>query len=77
MSTLTFSNKGCQAPEKEEAFKDGKRIGVIRLTGSEVVFRVDPGKTGRAVSKVQEDAPVELSVEELTEITEHVKTWRS
>jgi hypothetical protein len=44
------------------------RLGVIRLTNNKIVFRVDPDK----LTALSSDPPVELTAEELKELTEGV-----
>jgi hypothetical protein len=72
MSTLSFKSEDAVAPEKTVVYQHGKRVGVIRLTENKIMFRVDPDVASMVLSKVQADPVVEITAEELKELSERV-----
>jgi hypothetical protein len=53
MGTLVFNKEHASPPEQAIVYKEGKRIGAVRLTEkNELIFRVDPDAPSRSVSKV-------------------------
>jgi hypothetical protein len=70
MSLLSFNTKDAQGPERAIVYRKtpNMRLGVIRLTNNKIVFRVDPDK----LTALSSDPPVELTAEELKELTEGV-----
>jgi hypothetical protein len=69
MGTLVFNKEHASPPEQAIVYKEGKRIGAVRLTEkNELIFRVDPDAPSRSVSKVPDDPTVELTAKELERI---------
>jgi hypothetical protein len=64
--------------ERAVVFKDGDRIGVIRIIkdDSEWLFRVGPDKASMKLTKVQGEPVVELTGDELHELYKAVSNRR-